>query len=259
MTTLGILLQKEWVDMWRNYKWLWLPLAFVIFGALQPIIIAYMPQILEAVGGLPAGAVLDFPLPDGGGMMAEVLGQFGTIGVLLLILAGMGAVAGEKQNRTAALVLVRPVSRTGWLVAKWAAYAGLTAASFAAGTVAGWYYTDLLIGSVPVSRLLAGSAVFALWLIFVISLVIVLSALLKSGATAVASLLLTLILTGVAGFVSPERLVWLPSRLPGHAAALLTATDAGGHLAWSVTGTLLLIVLLVAGAGLAFRRQEIAD
>lgn len=259
MNAWGILLRKELLDMWRNYKWLWLPLAFVLLGAMQPVTLYYMPQILEAVGGLPEGAVLSLPMPDGGGMMAEVLGQLGSVGVLLLILAAMGMVAGEKQSRTAALVLVRPVSRFGWLMAKWLSHALLAAVSCAAGVAAGWYYTEWLIGDVPVGRLLAGTAVFVLWLAFVMTLVLFMSTVLKSAAAAVASLLMTLVLTGVAGFVSPDRLAWLPSRLPGHAAMLLADADGGGSLAWCIGGTLFAIAFVMAAAGHFFHRQEIGD
>lgn len=259
MRSFAVLFAKELQDARRNYKWLWLPVAFAFFGALQPVALYYMPQILEAVGGLPEGAVLDIPLPDGGGMMAEVLAQFGTVGVLVVVLANMGAVAAEKQARTAALVLVRPVSRPAWILAKWASGALLAVGSLAAGVLAGWYYTRVLIGPVPADRLLAGTAAFALWLVFAVTLVLLMSTVLNSAAAAVVSLLALLGLSVIGSLGSAAWLGWLPSRLPGLAAMVLATGEASGHPARALIGAVLAIALLLVAAGWRFRRQDIAD
>ncbi|MDY0407538.1 hypothetical protein [Paracerasibacillus soli] len=57
-----ILLQKEMVENWRNFKWIWVPLVFILLAIMDPISTYYLPQILEAVGGLPEGAVFEIQI-----------------------------------------------------------------------------------------------------------------------------------------------------------------------------------------------------
>ncbi|TMV19103.1 ABC transporter permease [Paenibacillus thermoaerophilus] len=71
-------------------------------------------------------------------MLAKALSQFGSIGLLVLALAGMGCVSGERRSGAAAMLLVKPVSRTAYLLAKWSALLALSLVSFAAGYAAAW-------------------------------------------------------------------------------------------------------------------------
>ena len=59
--------------------------------------------------------------PSAENVMASTLSQFSTIGLLVLVLAGMNTVAGERATGTAELVLARSVSTIPMMSAKWAA------------------------------------------------------------------------------------------------------------------------------------------
>lgn len=259
MTQWWVLYKKEMMEMWRSFKWLWLPLVFVLLGAMQPISTYYMPQILEAAGGLPEGAVIEIPTPTGGEMMAGVLGQYGLLGVLVLVLAGMGIVAGEKQTRAVSLVMVRPVSHFSFISSKWAAFVTLGVASVVAGSLAGWYYTELLIGSVPGERVLSAIPVYAVWLIFVMTLTVLMSTLLKgSSAVAFTSIISTIGISALTGVLS-RFMAWSPSRLSGHAAQLLSVGETGEKFALSLGAAVVLIAVMLTVSVLAFKKQELAD
>ena len=144
----AVVYNKEMLEMWRSFKWLWVPLVFILLGIMQPVSTYYLPQILESAGGLPDGAVIEIPMPTGGQAMAEVLGQYSSIGLLVLVLAGMAIVSGEKQSRTIELIMVRPIRHSSFITAKWAGFVTITLVSLCAGCLSGWYYTELLIGHV---------------------------------------------------------------------------------------------------------------
>ncbi len=251
--------RKEMLEMRRNFKLLWLPLVFLLFGAMQPVSTYYMPQILEMAGGLPEGTVIEMPMPSGGEVMASVISQFSSIGVLVLVLAGMGVVAAEKQSRSVSLIMVRPISHLSWITAKWFAYVTLGIAALLGGLLAGWYYTDLLFEPVELSSLAAGFLAYALWLIFIMTITVLMSTLLKSGsAVAFISLLITIVLTALTGLLS-KFMAWSPARLTGHAAAQLIAGEPADHFAVSAICTVLLIAILLIIAVISFKKQELYD
>ncbi|MDQ0255837.1 hypothetical protein J2S74_003221 [Evansella vedderi] len=80
--------------------------TIVLLGVTQPITSYYLPDILKNFGGLPEGSLLEFPLPTGPQVLAETLGQFSQIGFLVLVLAFMGTVAGERNTGSSIMVLV---------------------------------------------------------------------------------------------------------------------------------------------------------
>ena len=179
-----LLYRKEMLEFSRTYKWIWVPCVFALLGVMQPISSYYMPQILETAGGLPEGAVIVIPPPSGAFVLAETLRNFGLIGLLVLVLAAMGTISGERASGAAALLFVRPVRFGSYITAKWAAYATLAAASVAVGIGAAWYYTDLLIEPMPAGAVLTSALIYAAWLALVTAAVVFFSAALKAPAAA---------------------------------------------------------------------------
>lgn len=101
MTQFNVLLKKEWRENFRNYKVFWIPIVFILFGIIEPMTNYFMPQILDSVGNLPDGAVIEIPPPEPEEILVAVMGQYQLIGILVLVLAYMGSVAGERKNGTA--------------------------------------------------------------------------------------------------------------------------------------------------------------
>ena len=104
------LFQKEIFEMWRNFKWIWVPITFILLGVSEPLTSYYMKHILDSLGGLPEGAVIDIPTPTAGAVLASGLSQYTTLGVLIIVLSTMGIIAGERKSGVAAMILVKPVS-----------------------------------------------------------------------------------------------------------------------------------------------------
>lgn len=55
------LLNKEFLEMARNYKWVWMPITFVLLGVMDPLTTYYLPEILNSVGGSQKGQYLKYP------------------------------------------------------------------------------------------------------------------------------------------------------------------------------------------------------
>lgn len=254
MRTWYLLFRKEMLESVRSYKWIWIPLVFLALGIMNPLTSYYMPEILQASGVSEEAAKL-IPVPTAGEILAKSLSQYNTLGLLVLALAFMGIVASERQSGSAIMVLVKPVSHTGYIMAKWSGMTALTLASVGLGQLGTWYYTNLLFDAIPFSKVAVSYSVFALWMIFVISLVLFLSCLLKSpGGVAFLSLAAAAVLS-LATSLLGGAMRWSPSRLSAEAGGMLTQDQAGAGIWLPIAVTCLLIAALCAGSAAASKRM----
>lgn len=249
---------KENLEMWRNFKWIWVPLVFIILGVLQPLSSYYLPEIIESLGGFPEGAVIEIPQPTGEIVIAETLAQYNVIGILILVLALMGIVAGERQSGVANLIAVRPVSHLSYIVAKWAGAVTLTIVSYALGVIAATYYTVTLFGSLDMTMLIQGTVTYGLWLIFIVSITLFVSAWLRSNGTIAFVTLLTAIALSLITSIFHWLMAWSPAKLPDLAAQFLLEADREGWVL-SVSVTLLITIALVVGAAMIIKNKETED
>ncbi|MCW5698133.1 MAG: hypothetical protein KIS96_15600 [Bauldia sp.] len=252
-----VLWRRELLELRRSYRWIWVPLVFLALGAMQPLASYYMPQILDSLGGLPEGAVIEIPPPAPGAAMASALNQLGTLGVLVLVLVAMGSVATERSTGQAAMILVKPVSHAAFITVKWAAYALLMLAAVIIGQLGAYYYTDLLIGPLPLSTVLGSAAVFAAWLGFVLALPIALGVFFRSAAAVAVMTVVIAVVLSTATSLLGDAMAWSPALLAAAAAGLLTGAGADGiALPLAVTAAATAAILAAASAGL--RRRPLA-
>ncbi|RCX13903.1 ABC-2 type transport system permease protein [Fontibacillus phaseoli] len=253
-----LMYRKEILEMIRNYKLLWIPVVFVLLGVTQPLTSFYLPDLLQASGQLPAELVDSFPVPGPAEVMLKVLSQYSLIGILLIVIAGMNLVAGELSGGTAALVLVRPVKSTQFIIAKWAGYFSLVVVSFVLSYGSAWYYTSLLQGTVPWREALAAGGLYLIWFSFAVSLTMMCSTVLRGSAAAVVSLLVIGALSLAHGLV-PSWLAWSPAHLLTTAAGHLAGPQAPANPAVPIAITLMLCILFIAASSWSLRRQGISD
>ncbi|MOA21859.1 putative transmembrane protein YxlG [compost metagenome] len=189
--------------------------------------------------------------------MGTVLGQYSTIGVIILIIAGMTVVSRERYGGTAALILVRPVSSASFIIAKWAGQMTLMLVTFTVSYAAAWYYTVQLLGPVPWREGLAAGGLYMMWLGFAISLTILFSTLLRGSAVAVLALLVIFGLS-LGQNLAPSWFSWSPARL----LVLAASTMSGSPLEsvyYPIIMTAFLCFVCIGIAVWSLRRQAIPD
>ncbi|MFP3802363.1 ABC transporter permease, partial [Paraburkholderia sp. SIMBA_027] len=79
-------------------------------------------------------------------------GQFQSIGLIVLIATFIGTISRERQNGTATLLYVRPISHRAVFLSKWLAASLVAGVSVIAGYIASLYYTVMLYGPVEWNR-----------------------------------------------------------------------------------------------------------
>lgn len=252
-----VLFQKEMIESLRNYRWIWLPLVFVMLGVMQPVVAYFLPQILESAGGLPEGAVIELPKPTGGQVMMEVLSNLNTLGLLVLVLAFMGTIASERNSGVAGMILVKRVSFTSYVTAKWTSAILITFVAVVVGMLSAWYYTEELIGPVSVSAMTTGSFLFFVWLMVIVTLTVFLSAAMRSnGVIAFLTLLIAMIFSLVSSLFD-SKMKWSPGLLSDYAAASFVEGGVPEGAWIAVIVAVICMILLLALAVSIFRRKEL--
>ena len=258
MKGFSVLLRKELAEAWRTRRLPLVVILFVLIGLTSPLLAKFTPEILKLALGDQAGS---FPIPsaDATAAVAQLQKNLGQLGALAAIALAMGAVSGELDKGTAALVLAQPVDRSAFLMAKLASIGIVLAVATLLATAVAWVYTVILFGAVPVGGWLV---LFSLnWLaLFVWAALTVWASAATGSTTAAAGLgFVAMIVISLAAVVPAlERL--LPSGLATPASLLAIGATAGldaAKLATAVAGSLVLVAAAAAGSVLAFRRREL--
>jgi ABC-2 type transport system permease protein len=252
------LLQKEMLESWRNFKWIWVPITFILIGVQIPITDYYLPQIIDSLGGMPKGAVINIPTPSAGEVLVQSLGQYTTIGVLIIVLSTMGIIAAERKSGVAAMILVKSVSYRSYVTAKWFGSLILMWFSFFIGYAATWYYTGILFKWVPAADFFQSFFIYGLWLTVILTITVFFSAaLLSPGIAGFVSLAVIIVLSLVTSSLS-HWLEWSPAQLGTYASEILLSKGISDYLLpTSLLAGLLLVILLVLSI-VIFRKKELA-
>jgi ABC-2 type transport system permease protein len=252
------LLQKEIVEMWRNFKWIWVPITFVLIGVQKPISSYYLPQILDSLGGLPEGAVIKIPTPTASEVLISGLSEYVTLGVLIIVLTTMGVIASERKSGVAAMILVKPVSYSSFVTAKWAGGLLLLWLSFFIGYLATWYYTGILFDWIPFVDFFQSFIFYGLWFTVILTITVFFSAsLLAPGIAGFSSLAVVIIISLVSSSLS-KWLKWSPAQLTSYANEILMSKGIPDHTFPASLIAIACIVVLLSASILIFRKKELA-
>jgi ABC-2 type transport system permease protein len=246
-------LRKEWVEQLRTYRLLMVGVVLIVFGLLSPLIAKYTPEIIKLIPNGEAIAQL-IPTPTMMDSVTQYIKNIGQFGVILALLLTMGAVAQEKDKGTAAMMLVKPLPRVTFLVAKFTALALMFALAIAIAGAACYYYTWLLFSALDVPRWLALNGLLLVFVLVYVALTLFCSVVTKSQAAAGGLALCLLFILGLTGSI-PGLGKYLPGQLLAWGGGLMAGkADAFWPALWVSLG---IIVVALIGARLIFERQEL--
>jgi ABC-2 type transport system permease protein len=248
----GVLLSKELTEQWRTGRLPVVAVIFLLFGLASPVLAKYTPEIVK----LAASSIdIRMPTPTINDAVAQVIKNLNQVGMLTAILLAMGSVANEKESGTAAFVLVKPVSRSAFLAAKFSGLALTMAAAVLVCGLAAYLYTDLLFAPLSVLGFAAAGLVILLGLLEIAAVTFLGSTLVRSSIPAAGIGLVALVIAGV-GSSLPNVGRFTPLGLNELASDLALRQTATGW-DWPVIANAGVVVIALAASLLAFRRQEL--
>lgn len=242
---------RETVKTWR----LWvLPGVLVFVGLTTPILTAATPRILEMSARSMPGAVIKLPPPKAADSYLQFIGNLDQMVLIAIVITGAALIAGERKSGTMVLMLTKPLSRAGFVIAKIVTQVGLVTVATAIGTALCVALTVAVFDAGMISQALAA---VGLWLVFaamMTTLMALLSAWLGGQAAAagagIGAYVLFMILSGF-----PITRDHTPAGLTVAYSALLKHESVA--LLWPLVTTLALTALFTAAAVGVFSRKEI--
>ena len=247
-------LRKELMYQWRTKRLLVLCAVFVVFGMISPLLAEFTPQLLSSIEGAEQLAEL-IPEPSVADAVGQYVKNITQFGFILAILLGMGAVAGEKETGTAAMILSKPLPRWAFLASKFASQALVYALAFALAAVAAYYYTVVLFETVNTAGFFVANLLLFAWLLVFVAVTLLGSALGKSTAAAAGWSVLGAVILLIAGGV-PNYGALAPAGLVAWASQV-ALDGAGGPNGGALAMSLVLILVLLIASMAVFEEQEI--
>jgi len=254
-----VLFKKEMLESWRNFKWVWVPLVFILLAIMEPISSYYLPMIIESVGGLPESTIIEMPdlLPSEVLMMT--LAQLSSLGVLIIVLMSMGTIGGEIKSGVSELILVKPVSYRNYITSKWAALLLIIWLSLVVSMISSWYYVNLLFGDLLFLSLLQTILFYGLWLTLVATLSIFYNTLFKTPGLVAALTIITIIAMSVVTSIFEHLLIWSPINLSKHIGGVLLTNEVSTDLIFTAFVTVGMIGILLISSIHIFKTKELVQ
>ena len=247
LATLG----KELRYQLRSFRLLSVGAVLILLGLLSPLIAKFTPHFLEL---LPNGKAMSslFPTPTAQDAIAQYVKNISQIGLVLVVLLTMGAVANEKDKGTAAMLLCKPLPRATFILAKFLSLAAVFAVSVVLAAVACAYYTTLLFGPLRLPAWAAANGLIVLYFVLYEAIALFFSTV---GTQVVAG---GLSFAVIAVFGVLGTLPVLGEYFPAQLLRLSVSAYAGSIAGWqSIPIGAAIVVAATAAAILVFRRQEL--
>ncbi len=253
MNSFSAAIRKETLEQWRTYRFLVVAAVLVIFGLLSPLVAQLSPEMFRLIPGGEQIAGL-IPKPTVQDAIAQYVKNTSQFAIILAILLTMGSVAQEKEKGTAAMMLVKPLPRWAFLLAKFIASLVVFTCSVLLAALGAYYYTMLLFEPMPIGGWLALNGLLLAYTLVYVALTLFFSTLSRSQALAGGLSLATLGLLGLLGAI-PRVGEILPGQIITWGALLMSQT---GKAYWPALWVSLGIILAaLVGGWLVLRKQEL--
>lgn len=254
LTLLGTATRKELRQQWQTKRVLIVVAVFFVFGLMSPLLAYATPQLLGSIEGAEQFVDL-IPTPTTADALGQYIKNITQFGFILAVLLGMGAVAGEKEHGTAAMILSKPLPRWAFVLSKFIAQSAVYLLAFLVAALGAYYYTWFLFEPLHLGAFMLGNGLLLVWLLTFAGITLLASTLAKSTGAAAGIALLGCVLLLIGGSL-PTIGPLFPGGLVGWASTLGlegVAAANGGALAASLM--LILVSLLTAIA--IFEVQEL--
>ncbi|NJN53857.1 MAG: YhfC family intramembrane metalloprotease [Anaerolineae bacterium] len=259
----GTAVIKEMQHQWRTRRVLVVAAIFLVFGLTSPLLAKFTPQLLTSIEGAEQFAAL-IPEPTTADAVAQYIENITQFGFILVIVLGMGAVAGEKERGTAVMILSKPLPRWSFLLSKLITQGAVFGLALLLAALGAYYYTAVLFGGLAFGPFLLGNVLLWLWLM-VLATVTLLGSTIADSTVAAAGIAFVgaviLLLAGSLPHIGPL----MPSGLVAWASQLGLETATSTTLSASVPPTnggalvmaIVLIVVLIITSMAVFEQQEL--
>lgn len=244
----------EWLRLTRTPRAIALAAVYLIFGLAEPVLTKYLNNIISHAGGAQKVRIsIPPPVPSDG--INGYVSQVSTIGLIVVVVIAAGAFGFDSRHGLATFLRTRVRNVWQLIIPRFTVNATAAIAAYLLGTLAAWYETNLLIGSLPVAALAEGMLCAACYLVFAVALSAVAASLVKNTLGAVGLTVVVLLALPIAALAHSIQ-NWLPSALVDAPVGLIGGTSLT-HYAPAIGTALVAAALFLVGTAARLRSREV--
>jgi ABC-2 type transport system permease protein len=199
----------EWLRLTRTPRAIALAAVFLFTGFIEPIVTRYLRDI---VGRLSHGTPVSVPPPSPADGLNSYVGEITFVGLIVVVAVAAGALTFDTRPGISTFLRTRVRSMTRLVLPRFAVTAAAAAIAYLLGTLAAWYETAVLLGSLPAGGVLAGIACGAMYMVFAVAVTTLAASLARSVIGTVGMAVVIMIAIPIAGSIHAIS-NWLPSAL----------------------------------------------
>lgn len=255
MRILRVFVIKDIMEQMRTRKLMILVAVFIFLGVASPIFAKLMPEIFKGFSG-QAGVTIKIPPPTFNDAIDQFIKNTSQMVVLLLVFIVAGAVVDEKVKKSLELVIVKPVSRTSFILSKFIAYFLTISTLFLLSAVVFYFYTvSLFVGFNPF-RFLIVSLLALIYVLLIVTVTIFTSTVVRSAAIAGVIGILSSIILGSVLSAIPATADYSPGFIMSNYRQLMLKGWSFEFLPPLIVSGMIILTLVYFAAHI-FQRQEI--
>ncbi|WP_159583449.1 ABC transporter permease subunit [Streptococcus halichoeri] len=220
MTTLPIMLKKEWLENLRTHKALSLLITFAAFGILAPLTAVLMPEIMAKL--LPQNVAQAIPDPTYLDSYNQYFKNINQLGLLILVLLFSGSLTQELMRGTLINLITKGLSKAVIIMAKFIMMTGLWSLAYGLGSLIHYGYTLYYFNGRGQDKLLVYAAS---WLVgvFLISLILFFSAFFRKTSGVLLGILAVIVVCFISSYFKLTK-DYNPLLLLQHQSSYLTGS-----------------------------------
>ena len=247
---------KEFMESMRTKRFLVLGCIFIFFGIFSALMARYSVEVMGYLMNLDgAGLVFEMPPPVWIDSYGQLYSSLTEMGIIVLIVMYMSVVLREKTTGTIDLMFTKGLSPATFVWAKFTVAAILSLVVLLGTVLITYFYTLVLFEyGGEIGDVLLGGLVYGVFVLMIIALTILWSAVANSTAISAVLGLGSYLLIGVMSFI-PRIGRFMPGNLSGHG-VLLSGGETGDYLWIRLLMTIVFtVVALVATAEILKKRK----
>lgn len=224
MNQITALFKKEAVESVRNFKLFILFAVFIIIGIISPLTAYLMPDIMEMVME-DAGVIFELPAVTSLDSYVQFFSNMNQLGLPILVIVTGSILTNEFSGNTLVNLLTKGLKRHNVMLVKFLYTSLMWTVVYVSGAVTAYLYT-IYYWDNELENILAAFGLTWLYGIFLISVIMLASAIFRISFLGVLFTVLGLVIVMIILSIYPQTADYLPQYLISSNAELLTG-EAG--------------------------------
>ena len=254
MNTFLILLKKELLEQSKSKKLLILAFLFLFVAVSSAIFAKIMPELLKSLNVQGQGIEIKLPTPSYKDAIDQFIKNISQLAIFVIIFVVAGSISDEKSKKTLELLLVKPVSRKTFVLAKYISYFLSIGIIFALSSLIFYFYTVSLFGHFDLINFLIMAKMTLIYILLIVSVTIFGSSIFSNNIMAAGIGFVGMILFGSIPALFKKLSDYTPYRLIGDYKDIME--KGFGADTWTPLVISILLIFILIGSSIYFMNKQ---